>query len=405
MDDYKRPDLTPLLKASETVGRVLKPGDLVIYESTVYPGCTEEDCVPVLERHSGLTYLRVDRRTAEPGERPQPRAPRRPAPRSGQPGQSPSQRQRCPLPRQRDRRHGPQPPEPPGFYCGYSPERINPGDPTHRLTTIKKVTSGSTPEVAAAVDALYRQIITAGTHPASSIRVAEAAKVIENTQRDLNIALMNELALIFGRLGIDTLEVLEAAGSKWNFLPFRPGLVGGHCIGVDPYYLTHKAVAVGYHPEVILAGRRINDRMGAHVAEDRGQAHAAPRHRGLPQPHPGARPRLQGELPGPAQHPRDRHHPRPARLQHRGRLLRPLDRPRRGASTNTASTASPSCPAPGTYDAVILAVAHRDFVELGAAGLRRLGQAPVGPLRRQVGPAAGCRRCAALGQARQSRRG
>ena len=161
----------------------------------------------------------------------------------------------------------PTPPDHHGFYCGYSPERINPGDHEHRLTTIKKVTSGSTPEIAAIVDALYREIITAGTHPASSIRVAEAAKVIENTQRDLNIALMNELALIFGKLGIDTLEVLEAAGSKWNFLPFRPGLVGGHCIGVDPYYLTHKAVAIGYHPEVILAGRRINDRMGAHVAE------------------------------------------------------------------------------------------------------------------------------------------
>ncbi len=212
VDDYKRPDLTPLLKASATVGAVLKPGDLVIYESTVYPGCTEEDCAPVLERMSGLRY--------------------------------------------RD-----------GFHLGYSPERINPGDPHHRLTTINKVTSGSTPEIAAIVDALYRQIITAGTHRASSIRVAEAAKVIENTQRDLNIALMNELALIFGKLGIDTLEVLEAAGSKWNFLPFRPGLVGGHCIGVDPYYLTHKAIAIGYHPEVILAGRRINDRMGAHVAE------------------------------------------------------------------------------------------------------------------------------------------
>ena len=212
VDAYKRPDLTPLLKASATVGAVLKPGDLVIYESTVYPGCTEEDCAPVLEKASGLRY-----------------------------------------------RHD--------FHLGYSPERINPGDPHHRLTTIKKVTSGSSPAIAAIVDALYRQIITAGTHVASSIRVAEAAKVIENTQRDLNIALMNELALIFGKLGIDTLEVLEAAGSKWNFLPFRPGLVGGHCIGVDPYYLTHKAIAIGHHPEVILAGRRINDRMGAHVAE------------------------------------------------------------------------------------------------------------------------------------------
>jgi UDP-N-acetyl-D-galactosamine dehydrogenase len=221
VDDYKRPDLTPLLKASATVGAVLKAGDLVIYESTVYPGCTEEDCAPVLEKASGLKYL------ASPSPQPSPNH----------------------------------------FHLGYSPERINPGDPHHRLTTIKKVTSGSSPEIAAIVDALYRQIITAGTHVASSIRVAEAAKVIENTQRDLNIALMNELALIFGKLGIDTLEVLEAAGSKWNFLPFRPGLVGGHCIGVDPYYLTHKAIAIGYHPEVILAGRRINDRMGAHVAE------------------------------------------------------------------------------------------------------------------------------------------
>ena len=213
VDQANRPDMTPLVKASTTVGRALKNGDLVIYESTVYPGATEEVCVPVLERESGLKF-NVD------------------------------------------------------FFCGYSPERINPGDKQHRLTTIKKVTSGSTPEVADAVDQLYAQIITAGTHKASSIRVAEAAKVIENTQRDLNIALMNELSLIFHRLGIDTLEVLAAAGSKWNFLPFRPGLVGGHCIGVDPYYLTHKAQEVGYHPEVILAGRRINDSMGRHVADE-----------------------------------------------------------------------------------------------------------------------------------------
>lgn len=212
VDCYNRPDLTPLIKASETVGRVLKKGDIVIYESTVYPGCTEEDCVPVLERVSGLVF-NVD------------------------------------------------------FFAGYSPERINPGDKLHRLPSIRKVTSGSTSEVAEQVDALYRDIITAGTYQASSIRVAEAAKVIENTQRDVNIALMNELALIFHKLGIDTLEVLEAAGTKWNFLPFRPGLVGGHCIGVDPYYLTHKAQSVGYHPEVILAGRRINDGMGQHVAD------------------------------------------------------------------------------------------------------------------------------------------
>jgi UDP-N-acetyl-D-galactosamine dehydrogenase len=212
VDHVNRPDMGPLVAASQTVGQALKPGDVVIYESTVYPGATEEVCVPVLERSSGLRYNH-------------------------------------------------------DFYCGYSPERINPGDQAHRLPSIKKVTSGSTPEVAAAVDALYARIITAGTHKASSIRVAEAAKVIENTQRDVNIALINELAILFNRLGLDTEEVLQAAGSKWNFLPFRPGLVGGHCIGVDPYYLTHKAQQVGYHPEVILAGRRINDGMGAYVAD------------------------------------------------------------------------------------------------------------------------------------------
>jgi len=213
VDQANRPDMTPLVKASHTVGAALKQGDVVIYESTVYPGATEEVCVPVLEKVSGLRF-NVD------------------------------------------------------FFCGYSPERINPGDKEHRLPTIKKVTSGSTPEVGQAVNALYAQIITAGTHLASSIKVAEAAKVIENTQRDLNIALMNELSLIFNRLGIDTLEVLQAAGTKWNFLPFRPGLVGGHCIGVDPFYLTHKAQEVGYHPEVILAGRRINDNMARHVADE-----------------------------------------------------------------------------------------------------------------------------------------
>ena len=211
IDNYKRPDLTPLVKASETLGTVLKKGDIVIYESTVYPGCTEEECVPVLERVSGLTFNR-------------------------------------------------------DFFAGYSPERINPGDKQHRVTTIRKVTSGSTPEVAEFVDKLYGSIITAGTHKASSIKVAEAAKVIENTQRDVNIALINELALIFNRLGIDTEEVLLASGTKWNFLPFRPGLVGGHCIGVDPYYLTHKAQEIGYHPEMILAGRRLNDNMALYVA-------------------------------------------------------------------------------------------------------------------------------------------
>jgi len=213
IDGANRPDLTPLIKASETVGAALTPGTIVIYESTVYPGCTEEVCVPVLERFSGLRYNE-------------------------------------------------------GFFCGYSPERIVPGDKVNTLTTIKKITSGSTPAVAEAVDALYRSIVKAGTWKASSIRVAEAAKVIENSQRDLNIAFVNELSVIFDRLGIDTIEVLEAAGSKWNFLPFRPGMVGGHCIGVDPYYLTHKAEEVGYHPQVILAGRRINDNMARYVARN-----------------------------------------------------------------------------------------------------------------------------------------
>ncbi|MBU2707673.1 Vi polysaccharide biosynthesis UDP-N-acetylglucosamine C-6 dehydrogenase TviB [Zooshikella marina] len=212
IDRFKKPDLTPLTKASEALAKVINKGDIVIYESTVYPGATEEHCIPIIERESGLVFNQ-------------------------------------------------------DFFAGYSPERINPGDKEHRLVNIKKVTSGSTPEIAEVVDQLYASIIVAGTHKASSIKVAEAAKVIENTQRDLNIALVNELALIFEELGVDTLEVLEAAGTKWNFLPFRPGLVGGHCIGVDPYYLTHKAQEIGYRPEVILAGRRINDRMGSYVAE------------------------------------------------------------------------------------------------------------------------------------------
>lgn len=213
IDSANRPDLTPLVKASETVGKSLKKGDVVIYESTVYPGCTEEVCVPTLEKHSGLKF-NVD------------------------------------------------------FYCGYSPERINPGDKVNTLTKIKKITSGSTPEVADAVDELYASIITAGTHKAANIKVAEAAKVIENTQRDLNIALVNELSVLFNRLDIDTIEVLEAAGTKWNFLPFRPGMVGGHCIGVDPYYLTHKAEEVGYHPQIIAAGRRMNDNMARYAARN-----------------------------------------------------------------------------------------------------------------------------------------
>ena len=211
IDKNKRPDLTPLIKASETVGKALKKGDIVVYESTVYPGCTEDDCVPVLEKYSGLKF-NID------------------------------------------------------FFCGYSPERINPGDKVHTVTKIRKITAGSTPEIAEKVNAVYASIITAGTYQAPSIKVAEAAKVIENCQRDINIAFVNELALIFDKMNIDTLDVLEAAGTKWNFLPFRPGLVGGHCIGVDPYYLTHKAEEIGYHSQVILAGRKINDNMGAFVA-------------------------------------------------------------------------------------------------------------------------------------------
>ncbi|MFC2186720.1 Vi polysaccharide biosynthesis UDP-N-acetylglucosamine C-6 dehydrogenase TviB [Fulvivirgaceae bacterium LMO-SS25] len=211
VDDFKNPDLTPLLKASEMIGTILKQGDIVIYESTVYPGCTEEDCVPMLQKYSGLLFNQ-------------------------------------------------------DFFCGYSPERINPGDKVNRLPTIKKVTSGSTPDIAEEVDQLYKQIITAGTHKAASMKVAEAAKVVENSQRDVNISFMNELSLIFDRMGIDTLDVLEAAGTKWNFLPFRPGLVGGHCISVDPYYLTQKSESLGYYPEVILSGRRINDNMGVFIA-------------------------------------------------------------------------------------------------------------------------------------------
>jgi len=212
IDKHKKPDLTPLKKSSESVGKILSKGDIVIYESTVYPGATEEVCVPILEQQSGLIFNK-------------------------------------------------------DFYCGYSPERINPGDKEHRITSIKKVTAGSTPEISSEVDELYQEIIVAGTYKASSIKVAEAAKVIENTQRDVNIALINEFALIFNKLDIDTESVLEAAGTKWNFLPFSPGLVGGHCIGVDPYYLTHKALEVGYTPEMILAGRRLNDNMGSYVAD------------------------------------------------------------------------------------------------------------------------------------------
>lgn len=317
IDAYKQPDLTPLIRASETVGKVLKKGDIVIYESTVYPGATEEDCVPILERVSGLTF-NVD------------------------------------------------------FFAGYSPERINPGDKQHRLTTIRKVVSGSTPETADTVDALYAGIITAGTHKAPSIRVAEAAKVIENTQRDLNIALINELAIIFNRMGIDTQAVLEAAGTKWNFLPFRPGLVGGHCIGVDPYYLTHKAEAIGYHPEIILAGRRLNDRMGAYVASQMVKAMI-----------------------------RKRIHIKGARVLMLGlsfkencpdlrntRVIDVIEELRDYGITvdvhdpwadpeealHEYNISLTRTPAQGAYDGVIAAVAHREFAEAGVEALRAYGK-------------------------------
>jgi len=315
IDDYKRPDLTALKRASEAVGSVMRRGAVVIYESTVYPGCTEEICVPILEKASGLKFNR-------------------------------------------------------DFYAGYSPERINPGDKQHRLTTIRKVTSGSTPEIAEFVDRLYGSIVTAGTHRASSIRVAEAAKVIENTQRDVNIALINELALIFNRLGIDTEEVLDAAGSKWNFLPFRPGLVGGHCIGVDPYYLTHKAQEIGYHAEMILAGRRLNDNMALYVTSQITRLMAAKRIHVK-----GARalvlgvtfkencPDIRNSKVVDVVRELQRHGARvdiydpwasPGEFRHEYglRMVRELRT--------------------GHYDVVVVAVAHRQFRELGARGLRRL---------------------------------
>ena len=317
IDEYKRPDLRPLESASRTVGQAIATGGVVIYESTVYPGATEEVCVPIVERESGLACNR-------------------------------------------------------DFFAGYSPERINPGDHDHRLENITKVTSGSTPEAAEFVDALYRSIVTVGTHRASSIRVAESAKVIENIQRDVNIALINELALIFHRLGIDTHEVLAASGTKWNFLPFRPGLVGGHCIGVDPYYLTHKAQQVGYHPDVILAGRRINDDMGSHVAQ---RVVKLMTQRGLPTA--GARVLLLGlafkedcpdlrntrvvDIVGELRSYNaavDVHDPWvDPHLAHEEYGIDLVERPEAGA-----------------YDAIVLAVAHREFAELGAAGVRAYGK-------------------------------
>lgn len=315
INEHKQPDLTPLIRASESVGQVLKAGDIVIYESTVYPGATEEVCVPVLERVSGLAFNR-------------------------------------------------------DFFCGYSPERINPGDKEHRLISIQKVTSGSTPAIAETVDQLYRSIITAGTYKVSSIRVAEAAKVIENTQRDVNIGLVNELALIFNRLGIDTEEVLKAAGTKWNFLPFRPGLVGGHCIGVDPYYLTHKAQSVGYHPEIILAGRRLNDGMGAYVASQLVKAMLKKRIHV-----DGSRVLVMG-LTFKENCP-DLRNTRVvdivrelAEFGARVDCYDPWTDPRE--AEREYGILPVSQPDQGVYDAVILAVAHRQFTEMGVNRIRAL---------------------------------
>ena len=334
VDEARKPDFTPLVKSSESVGRNLKKGAIVVYESTVYPGATEEVCVPILERESGLKWKQ-------------------------------------------------------DFFVGYSPERINPGDKEHTVTKITKVVSGDTPETLAKVAEVYGAVITAGVYPASSIRVAEAAKVIENTQRDLNIALMNELSLIFNRMGIDTLEVLEAAGTKWNFLPFRPGLVGGHCIGVDPYYLTHKAEMLGYHPQVILAGRRINDGMGKYVAEQTvkqmiacGQTvQGRRRHR--------ARPDVQGELPRPAQQQGDRHRPRAAELRRErararpgGAVRRVRARVRRGADAVGRAAAA---------QAMVAAVAHREYLELGLPAPDRAAGAGRRVRRREVEPCGGRR--------------
>ena len=317
IDAAKRPDLTPLVKASEAIGKVLKPGDTVVYESTVYPGCTEEVCIPILERVSGLRF------NAD-------------------------------------------------FFAGYSPERINPGDKEHRVTNILKVTSGSTPEAADFVDALYASIISAGTHKASSLKVAEAAKVIENTQRDLNIALVNDLAILFNKLGIDTLDVLEAAGTKWNFLPFRPGLVGGHCISVDPYYLTHKAQEVGHHPQVILAGRRTNDGMGPYVAD---QVIKLMVRKGI---NPvGARILILG-LAFKENCP-DLRNTRVVdivqALEGYNTQVEVFDPWVDAAEAHHEYGLAPiAAPEPGAYDAIVLAVGHEQFRALGGAGVRAFGR-------------------------------
>ncbi|MFA5521449.1 MAG: Vi polysaccharide biosynthesis UDP-N-acetylglucosamine C-6 dehydrogenase TviB [Castellaniella sp.] len=317
IDAYKQPDMGPLLRASQTIGAVLARGDIVIYESTVYPGATEDDCVPVLEAVSGLRFNH-------------------------------------------------------DFYAGYSPERINPGDRVHTFEAICKVTSGSTPEVADLIDRLYGQVVTAGTHRAPSIRVAEAAKVIENTQRDVNIALINELAILFNRMGIDTQAVLEAAGTKWNFLPFRPGLVGGHCIGVDPYYLTHKAQSVGYHPEIILAGRRLNDRMGEHVVSQLVKAMARA---GIVLQH--ARVLIMGLS--------FKENCPDLRNTRVVDIVRELDDygvdvdvhdpwVDAGDAQSEYGITLIGQLSPGTYDAIVLAVGHEQFVKMGADRLRRLGK-------------------------------
>ncbi|AKX49189.1 Vi polysaccharide biosynthesis protein VipA/TviB [Thiopseudomonas alkaliphila] len=317
INEHKQPDLTPLIKASETIGKVLKKGDIVIYESTVYPGATEDDCVPVLERVSGLIFNQ-------------------------------------------------------DFYAGYSPERINPGDKEHRVTNIKKVTAGSTPAVADLVDALYNEIITVGTHKASSIKVAEAAKVIENTQRDVNIALINELAIIFNKLGIDTEAVLQAAGTKWNFLPFRPGLVGGHCIGVDPYYLTHKAQSIGYQPEIILSGRRLNDGMGAYVVGQLVKAMLKKRIHVQ-----GARILIMG-LTFKENCP-DLRNTRVVdivkELNEYGIQVDVFDPWVTPEEAQREYGISPvASPEQGAYDAMVLAVSHDEFKQMGAAAIRALGK-------------------------------
>jgi UDP-N-acetyl-D-galactosamine dehydrogenase len=321
IDEYKNPDLTPLIQASEMIGKILKLGDIVIYESTVYPGCTEEICVPILEKKSGLVFNQ-------------------------------------------------------DFFAGYSPERINPGDKDHRISTIKKVTSGSTKAVADLVDELYNQIIIVGTHKAQSIKVAEAAKVIENTQRDLNIALINELAIIFNKLNIDTEAVLEAAGSKWNFLPFRPGLVGGHCIGVDPYYLTHKAEAIGYHPEIILAGRRLNDGMGKYVASQLIKTMAKKRI-----PIAGSKVLIMG-LTFKENCP-DLRNTRVIDIVNELKeyecevdVVDPWADPKEASYQYGVSVIDYSATKKEAYDAIIIAVRHTQFEEMGSKGIRIFGKVP-----------------------------